>query len=201
MQIYTFFPKVAVKFQLDRNYKDEEISFVNLQETHKNMGNKKSNNCYVLHHDAMSDLKSFIEKSLNEYLKIVYSPKNEISLRITQSWLNYCEPGEWHHKHRHSNSFISGVLYIKAKKSKDKIYFYNDVNQNIVIPTNDWNLYNSNSWWFEVESGDLMIFSSSLIHSVEPVEEDRISLSFNTFLEGYLGEEESLNALYLKLGY
>lgn len=51
----------------------------------------------------------------------------------------------------------------------------------------------------EVGTGNLMIFPSSLAHMVETVkEEDRISLSFNTFPVGYVGEEEALTALHLE---
>jgi hypothetical protein len=44
-----------------------------------------------------------------------------------------------------------------------------------------------------------MIFPSSLTHSVAPVEADdtRISLAFNTFPVGYMGQEENLTALHL----
>jgi len=60
-------------------------------------------------------------------------------------------------------------------------------------------LYNSESWWFEVGTGDLLLFPSSLTHMVETVQEDeRISLSFNTFPVGYVGDESSLTALHLK---
>jgi hypothetical protein len=33
---------------------------------------------------------------------------------------------------------------------------------------------------------------------VEPVQQERISLSFNTFPVGYIGEEKNLTALHLK---
>ena len=56
----------------------------------------------------------------------------------------------------------------------------------------------SESWWFEVGAGDLMIFPSHLTHMVESVQQERVSLSFNTFPVGYVGEEESLTALHLE---
>jgi predicted 2-oxoglutarate/Fe(II)-dependent dioxygenase YbiX len=62
-------------------------------------------------------------------------------------------------------------------------------------------LHNSESWWFEVGAGDLMLFPSSLTHMVETVQGDeRVSLAFNTFPVGYVGEEESLTALHLEQG-
>ena len=88
---------------------------------------------------------------------------------------------------------------MKAARERDRIYFYKDGYKQISLPTDNWNLYNSESWWFEVGTGDLMLFPSSLTHMVETVkDDDRISLSFNTFPVGYVGEEESLTALHLK---
>ena len=199
MITYNLFPTPVAKFELDRDYTTEEMNFVASQPTHNNQGNTTSNDRYVLRHDTMSKLKEFVEASVNEYLKSIYAPKHDVSMRLTQSWLNYTKPGQWHHKHAHPNSFISGVLYMKAAKERDKIFFYKDGYKQISLPTDNYNMYNSESWWFEVGAGDLMLFPSSLTHMVETVQgEERVSLAFNTFPVGYVGDEEQLTALHLK---
>ena len=199
MITYTLFPTPVAKFELGRDYSAEEMEFVGSQPTHNNMGNTTSDERYVLRHDTMANLREFVENSVAEYLKSIYAPKNEVSMRLTQSWLNYTKPGQFHHKHAHPNSFISGVLYMKAARQRDRIYFYKDGYKQISLPTDNYNLYNSESWWFEVGTGDLLLFPSSLTHMVETVQEDeRISLSFNTFPVGYVGDESSLTALHLK---
>jgi len=199
LQIYNLFPTPVIKFELGRDFTSEEMTFVDSQPTHKNMGNTTSDDAYVLRHWTMAGLKGFVDDCVAEYLKTVHAPKNEMSLRLTQSWLNYTKPGEFHHKHAHQNSFVSGVLYIKADRAKDKIYFYRDGYEQIKIPTENFNPYNSDSWWFDVGAGDLMLFPSSLMHMVETVQDgERVSLAFNTFPVGYVGEEVSLTALHLK---
>ena len=199
MITYNLFPTAVAKFELGRDYSAEEMEFVGSQPTHSNMGNTTSDERYVLRHDTMANLREFVENSVAEYLKSIYAPKNEVSMRLTQSWLNYTKPGQFHHKHAHPNSFISGVLYMKAARQRDRIYFYKDGYKQISLPTDNYNLYNSESWWFEVGTGDLLLFPSSLTHMVETVQEDeRISLSFNTFPVGYVGDESSLTALHLK---
>ena len=198
MIVYPLFPTAVAKFELGRNLTSEELAFVAGQATHENTGNLTSNDRYVLKHWTLKNLSTFIEESVDKYLRSIYAPRNEVGLRITQSWINYCKPGGWHHQHNHPNSFISGVFYIKATKECDKIHFYYDRHQQIKLHVGDFNIYNSESWWLEVGVGDLLLFPSSFVHSVEPVKEERISLSFNTFPVGYVGEEESLNALHLK---
>ena len=197
MNLHGIFPTPVARFELGRPFTDAEMEFVASQSTHRNMGNSTSDDRYVLKHDSLKDLRAFAEGSVAEYLKAIYAPKEDVSLRITQSWLNYTKPGEFHHKHAHPNSFLSGVLYMKALRERDRIYFYRDGYQQIKLPTDNWNLQNSESWWFEVGNGDLMLFPSSLTRMVETVQEDRISLAFNTFPVGYVGEEETLTALHL----
>ena len=187
------------KFALGRDFTADEQAFVAAQPTHKNMGNTTSDDRYVLRHDTLADLMTFVQASVDEYVKAIYAPKEAVSLRVTQSWLNYTKPGEFHHKHAHPNSFISGVLYLKAAKERDRIYFYRDGYQQIKLTTDNWNLYNSESWWFEAATGEMLLFPSSLAHMVETVQGDeRISLAFNTFPVGLVGSEESLTALHLR---
>lgn len=199
MIIHNLFPTPVAKFDLGREFTSEENAFVKAQSTYKNAGNTTSEDRYVLRNDTFSSLMSFVQTSVDEYLKSICSPKSDVRLRVTQSWLNYSKKGEWHHKHSHPNSFISGVLYMKAAKESDRIYFYRDGYQQIDLLTENFNVYNSKSWWLSVETGSLMLFPSSLVHSVEPVQvEERISLSFNTFPVGYVGDEEMLTALHLR---
>jgi uncharacterized protein (TIGR02466 family) len=164
------------------------------------MGNVTSTDNTILRNRSMTKLRDFIESSVSEYFKSIYSPKHDVSLRVTQSWVNYTEPGQYHHKHAHPNSFVSGVFYPQANRETDKIYFYRDGFQQIKFPPSDWNIWNSESWWFEVGTGDLILFPSSLTHMVETVkgEDTRISLSFNTFPVGNIGEEVDLTGLKLE---
>ena len=91
------------------------------------------------------------------------------------------------------------MLYLSADPKLDKIYFYKNGYQQIKVPTENWNHWNSESWWFEVETNKLILFPSSLTHMVETVQSDetRISISFNTFLKGTIGDEQSLTELLI----
>ena len=197
MPIHNLFPTPVGMYKLDRDLTEKELGFIKNQETRPNMRNATSVNNTILRHKAMTKLRDFIESSVSNYFTTVYNPKHKVNLRITQSWTNYTEPGQWHHKHSHPNSFVSGVFYPQANKETDKIYFYRDGFQQIKFPPENWNVWNSESWWFEIGTGDLILFPSSLTHMVEEVQGDqtRISLSFNAFPVGSIGEEVSLTGL------
>ena len=197
MKIENLFPTPVAMFSLGRELTEEEASFVANQTTHDNVGNTTSDNRTVLKAHAMTSIREFVEESLIEYFKTIHNPKHEVSPYITQSWLNYTAPGQFHHKHAHPNSIISGVFYVNADDAVDRIYFYKEQYERIKLPPNEWNTWNSESWWFPVGTGQLILFPSSLVHMVETKSGDnvRVSLAFNTFLKGYIGQDDTLTGV------
>ena len=198
--IHNLFPTPVGMYKLERDLTEKELDFIKGQETRPNMGNVTSKDNTILRNKDLTKLRDFIETSVADYFKTIHNPKHNVNLRITQSWCNYTEPGQWHHKHAHPNSFVSGVFYPQANKETDKIHFYRVGYQMVKLPPEEWNVWNSESWWFEVGTGDLILFPSSLTHMVETVqgEQTRISLSFNTFPVGVVGEEMDLTGLKLE---
>lgn len=197
MQIISLFPTAVGMFDLSRDLTKPEKDVLLNQDMTPNMGNTTSKNRFILREKKLKDLREFIQKSINTYFEEIVAPSKEVSLYITQSWVNYSNPGQWHHSHEHPNSFLSGVFYVQSDDEKDRIVFENNRYQQIQFPTEKWNLYNSTSWWLEAKQGRLVIFPSSLRHSVNVVEaqKTRVSLSFNTFAKGLIGSEENLTAL------
>jgi len=164
-----------------------------------NTGNLRSESVYIFEHSLFAELKKTINEHIKEYVNIVY-PNSNIDVYITQSWANYTKPNEYHHKHSHPNSFISGVFYVNAIKGEDMIKFYKDTPPIYQINHNQPNNYNSVDVAIFVETGDLVLFPSNFQHNVPPTisKETRISISFNTFIKGNLGDEDSSTALYLR---
>ena len=199
MVINNLFPTAVGSFELGRDLSKLEQKFLFNLETRPNMGNVTSTNNYVLRDNRLSSLRLFLNNSLQEYFQATMSPQDNVKLEITQSWINYTKTGQYHHKHAHPNSVISGVFYIQASKEIDKLFFYNESYQQIKIVPKEFHVYNSESWWLPVETGQLLLFPSSLTHMVATTsgEDDRISMSFNTFYKGKLGDEVALTGLTL----
>jgi uncharacterized protein (TIGR02466 family) len=199
MLINLLFATPVAGFELGRDLSEVERECLLNLETRKNQGNNMSIDNYILNKPELRFLAEFLNTSLQTYFNTVYVPKYDANLCITQSWVNYTKPGQFHHKHGHPNSFVSGVFYIQAAKETDKLHFFNEPYIQIAITRKDFNLYNSRSWWLAATTGVLYLFPSSLMHMVEPVtgEDTRVSLSFNTFPKGIMGEEENLTSLKL----
>jgi uncharacterized protein (TIGR02466 family) len=195
------FPTPIYISKIDRELTKKELSFIDKTKSdcNKNEGNITSSDNYILNNKVFKHLKTDLDLRIQDYFEKVISPTDEIKPYITQSWLNYTEKNQYHHKHSHPNSLVSGVFYINCDDKFDKIKFFNDTYKTIKPEIKDWNLWNSESWWFPVKTGDLVMFPSSLIHMVETKQGDntRISLAFNVFIKGTIGINKELTGLIL----
>ena len=196
------FPTPVYISKLDRKLTKKELTFVEKSKLdhYKNDGNITSNDNYILNQKVFSSLKEDLYLRVEDYFKKVLSYTDAVTPYITQSWLNYTETNQYHHKHEHPNSLVSGVFYVNCHEEFDKIKFFKkDLYQAIKPETKDWNLYNSETWWFTVKTGDIILFPSSLTHMVETKEGDntRISLAFNVFIKGTIGNNKNLTELIL----
>jgi len=200
-EIRPLFPTPVLMSALGRDITDAERKV--LEDNCKpgmvksNDGNLTSSNFYILK-DNLPELRKEFETQIDYYLKNIISPSTGVSLYITQSWLNYTEQGQFHHEHAHPNSIISGVFYFNAHKEHDRIYFFKNQYRDMkILP--EWNWFNAESWWLPVETGMLLLFPSHLRHKVAITTGDhtRISLAFNTFATGIIGQEDELYSLHL----
>jgi len=195
------FPTPVYISKLDRELTNKELSFIDKTKSdcNKNEGNITSNDNYILNNKAFKDLKTDLDLIVKDYFEKVISPTDAITPYITQSWLNYTETNQYHHKHEHPNSLVSGVFYINCNEKFDKIKFFNNKYQTIKPEIKDWNIWNSESWWFSVKTGNVILFPSSLTHMVETKEgiNTRISLAFNVFIKGTIGNNKNLTELKL----
>jgi uncharacterized protein (TIGR02466 family) len=195
------FPTPIYISKLNRELTNKELLFINKTklDVYKNEGNTTSNNNYILNKKPFVNIKKELDLRVQDYFDKVILPANNITPYITQSWLNYTEKNQYHHKHAHPNSLVSGVFYINCHEEHDKIKFFNDGYKTIKPEVKDWNIWNSETWWFSVKTGDVILFPSSLTHMVETKQGDntRISLAFNVFIKGTVGNNKSLTELIL----
>jgi uncharacterized protein (TIGR02466 family) len=197
MNLELLFPTPVAFFDLGRDLAKKESDFLAKQDRRPNQGNQSSVDNYVLDKPALAKLKDGIQKCVEEYVKDVWKVDKTLGVRITQSWLNWTRDGQYHHKHAHPNSVFSGVFYVNAKEDRDRITFHKDGYKQIKPKYDEYTRWNSESWWLPVKTGQIVLFPSSLTHMVESIggEEERISLAFNTFLTGKVGDNQSLTEL------
>ena len=195
------FPTTILESNIMRDITNQELDFVNSLESRKSFGNEY-NECTVdtcvLDSEELTEIKKWIESKLMVLTEHILSYPENLNLYITQSWINYTKTGQSHILHRHSNSLYSGVFYFQTEET-DNIKFETD-SPFFIIERKEYNIYNSNTWQLPVKTGQLLLFPSNLKHEV-PVtisKNTRISLSFNTFIQGEIGTKQTCNLLNLK---
>jgi len=179
---------------------EEEFKFIeNLRYVEqKENKNFKSDDTYLLKHKELSKIKDFINTSLNKYTQNILQTKQR--LVVTQAWTNRNPPNSKHHEHVHPNSIISGVFYFRQSKTLPPIQFNKSVQDGIKLNPEKYNQLNSETFLLPMTDGELVLFPSSLRHSV-PINrgnETRYSMSFNTFSIDELGSRDSLTHLNIR---
>jgi uncharacterized protein (TIGR02466 family) len=182
--ITTLFPKFVYSTFYEDCLTKENWDFINTTYYKKNQFNNVSIDSQILKNKKLINLNIFINKVLNNFLQNFYKPKNNLEIYITESWLNVTQEKEQHHNHKHVNSFLSGVFYLKTNLN-DSITFFNKY-ENFEIETVEYNDFTAAKSDINVKDNQLILFPSSIEHSVKVnnCKDPRVSIAFNTFLRG-----------------
>ena len=196
-QVYPLFAYPLVICGEAYRFSDTESAFFDGLEMIDNVGNSMSKDDHVLDHDELSGLKAFIDDKILAYKKELLRIKDDNEIYITQSWVNRAGTDEYHPRHKHPNSVISGVMYLddNTDQSLPAICFHRS---HAMFPLEfsfeELTDFNAPSREFEPEQGMLVLFPSLLEHDVGQNKTDRIrtSLSFNTYVRGKVGGKNQL---------
>jgi uncharacterized protein (TIGR02466 family) len=206
MEKINILPQTIFRFKCDRylvydtlaKIKNEEwiITEGSIKFTTKNIRLEKKpqyKNLYKWFHECLNKVKTELKFDCDEF-------------KITQSWGNKEEFNQWHHSHIHPNSIVSGIFYLT--NSNANTWF---------SMKNIWTNYNMNLYEIfklnvfdksqiihkqKTISGDLIIFPSSLVHSVDEHQiqnNPRYTMSFNSFPCGKIGNHELLTGLEIDI--
>jgi uncharacterized protein (TIGR02466 family) len=195
--IYPLFPYPIMVCAKNYEFTGSEKEYIAELEMIENIGNSMSRNDKILESEELADLKRFIDEQIFIFKKKLLHIKDENEIYITQSWVNTSAASQYHPKHKHPNSVISGVMYLdeNADESLPPIRFHRTMEMfPLEFAYDDLNEFTASCRLFETVQGRLMLFPSLLEHDVEKNESDRVrtSISFNTYVRGIVGGREQL---------
>jgi len=179
---------------------EKELKYIEGVEWKQQVANAnfKTKDSYLTKHEQLKNIVSFFKECIDDYCNTIIN--SEQRLVITQLWGNRNPKGSKHHEHVHPNSIISGVFYLRQDPKLPPIQFSKSNQEAMKLDPRKYNSYNAETFLLPCTSGELILFPSNLRHSV-PVnqgDEERISLSFNTFSVDALGSEENLTHLDIR---
>ena len=190
-------PLLIVPYEQPINKELTYLKTISYRKQQQN-GNFRSDDSYLLRNEEFKNIKNFLKESIDKFTTNVLNTKQR--LVITQCWANRNPKGSQHHEHVHPNSIISGVMYFQINEKLPPISFTKDRQDGMKLNVEKYNHMNSETFMLPCKPGELILFPSSLRHSVPTNhgEEDRISVSFNTFCIDAIGSEQSLTHLDIR---
>ena len=157
-----------------------------LYEWKQNKSNRISLQQNVLDMPELESLRRSIDRNLRVFWRDFMTATCQAELAIQQSWVNVTDTGGSHHRHWHTNSMYSGVVFWCDHSAH--IEFINPRYPQLDFDTSTSHESNSAVWRVEPKLGLMLIFPSYLEHQVDSNSSggERVSLSFNTWPQGTL---------------
>lgn len=175
------------------------LDYCKEMEYNRNVGqNWTSNHRDILSDPMFKEINELVRKEIDHYTKnIMMWDSNEFY--ITQSWLNVNPKDTEHHIHYHYNSIMSGTFYLQAGDNDSIVFHRKHELSMLTMKRSSFNIWNSDFWKVRVKTNTIVLFPSTLYHSVDKNESDydRVSIAFNVFARGEFGTDDGLT--YLKL--
>lgn len=129
-----------------------------------------------------SELNEIIMQESVSFADALKINHHDYPLRVSACWLNIYGPKDGQEIHLHSNNMISGSYYVKAPPGCSGLMFHS-MRADLMLepPLASVNKLNGTISELSVREGMMVVFLSSLKHSVRPspTADERISISFN----------------------
>jgi len=151
---------------------------------------------FVLRNDIFANINLQITEHLKYYVNEILGYNAQ--LKVTQSWINFNHKETSHHTHNHVNSIVSGIIYLT--ENPPSTVFFNPTPARDLVPSfSKTTPNNSETYSVNGEKHMLVLFPSYLRHGVKKNTSDaiRITLAFNTFYTGVIGDEHTISLLEL----
>jgi len=198
-ELLSVFPTPVQIYKYENNIEKELKHIENLEwKEQPANGNFRSADSYLTKHEQLQKIVLFFKECIDDYCNTIVN--SDQRLVITQLWGNKNPKGSRHHEHVHPNSIISGVFYLRQDPKLPPIQFSKSNQHGIKLDPKKYNTFNAETFLLPCVAGELILFPSNLRHSVpqNQGEEERISLSFNTFSIDELGGTDTLTHLDIK---
>ena len=144
---------------------------------------QKFNN--ILLHPEFQEVKAWIQECAEDFLSNVLQMEYE-EFFFTESWLNISGKGGYQKIHNHSNSIISGTLYLQSEPNHPPLEFKKQKMEfePFISLTEHYEKGNPNTastLGFPCTEDSMIIFNSHLYHGHEAnkLESERVGLSWN----------------------
>lgn len=139
----------------------------------------------LLKHPCARLFCTLAEDKLLQYANSLGYDTQNNTPRMTECWLNIYTSGHSQEIHLHRNNMFSGIYYVRAPENSGATLFYSPLADVMLEPRSaKGNSLNAKVSGFPPVEGRMLIFRSSLRHSVMPANftGERITIAFNAVM-------------------
>tara|TARA_R110002020_G_scaffold1788_1_gene8199 strand:+ start:3944 stop:4522 length:579 start_codon:yes stop_codon:yes gene_type:complete len=135
----------------------------------------------IVQDKVFESLNNWIDDQIISYCD---SLKYKNVIKSKKGWFNIYKKGDFQEYHQHGQSHLSAIYCLKGDKKGARIFFRNEMNM-FRPPVKEHTSITGEYYWIPFIPGQLVIFESSLMHSVEKhlCSTLRFSLSYNYCLK------------------
>ena len=135
----------------------------------------------IVQDKVFESLNNWIDDQIISYCD---SLKYKNVIKSRKGWFNIYKKGDFQEYHQHGQSHLSAIYCLKGDKKGARIFFRNEMNM-FRPPVKEHTSITGEYYWIPFIPGQLVIFESSLMHSVEKhlCSTLRFSLSYNYCLK------------------
>ena len=188
MTILKMFPTIAYKGHIDipdsviDSYKQERYHACSPENYYTSNGKMTSPG---KHKDKnYIPLISLIDEHVEKYLDYVKINKK---LKCCGAWINLHTEKDFVQQHFHPNAMVSGIVYIDAPDGSAPLKFHANPSMNHMFgPFFGHDMSKLAEISFPVETGDILLYPSTILHSVPPNTKpiNRYSFAFDYMVDG-----------------
>jgi len=191
--------------KIDVNGLESLIQDIDYYRTNMNDGSI-STNVRILDEEVFQPYRFSILEEIEKYIYKKLECHEETRIIITNSWIMKHGKHDRSTPHLHTNSMFSGIAYINVDEISGNVSFHKGERITIFPPQMDYEFKNKNHlnasiWTVTPKVGDLLLFPSILVHSVDEnlSHINRYCLAFNFMLEGNVGlNKDRLSQLQMR---
>jgi len=139
----------------------------------------------LLDHPAFQELLAICHEKMVKYAEALRFDIRRNPPRVTECWINAYARGQGQEIHLHRNTVISGIYFVQVPSGAGATLFYSPMADVMLEPRAlEGNPLNSKVAAYEPVAGRMILFRSSLRHSVMPGDFDgeRVTVAFNAIV-------------------
>lgn len=175
MHIHAIFPTLVIENTYQDHDKFKDIFKANaLKHLNKDGFSAEATGNVDIHlDDNFEEFFTFISNSVKLYVATLSIDPNIFDFNLVKSWLNISKDSD-NPIHNHADAHISFAYYINTPEDVRRymrFHISDDINAifpgiNVFNPVSSFNLFNSDSWKFATQEGNVFVFPGRLHHSV-----------------------------------